>query len=66
MCQPLEFVRERHATLITDGSHTSRGLSKMLDILYSKFCDAARGLVRRRLHARPVSTQILVGIVSKP
>ena len=41
--------------------HTSRGLSKILDILYSKFWDAARGLVSKRLHARPVSTQILMG-----
>lgn len=65
MCQLSGFVPECDATLMNDGSHTSRGLSRMLDILYSKFWDAARGLMRRRLHARPVSTQILGGTVSK-
>jgi hypothetical protein len=29
-------------------------------ILYSKFCDAARGLVSKREHPLPVSTHILI------
>ena len=40
-------------------SLASRGLSRMFDILYSKFWEAAKGLFRMFQQYRPVSTQIL-------
>lgn len=64
---------------------TSRGLSRIFDILYcmstreisgtilvprrsehtSKFCEAARGLLKICQHALPVSTQILMKAFSR-